>query len=130
MLTEEESLVRDPRLSVALACFNAGDWYAAHDNFEELWHETQGPMRPALQAVLQIAVAHVHVERANLNGATVLLGEGVGRLARVDANALGLDFQALRQQALVRLQRLQQGLPLDACPPLRLCPAAADPSVH
>ena len=130
MLTEEESLLRDPRLAIALASFNAGDWYEAHDHFEELWHETQGPMRPALQGVLQIAVAHVHMERDNLHGATVLLGEGIGRFARVDADALGLNFQSLRMQALDRLQRLQQGLSLDTCPPLRLCPATTDPCVH
>jgi predicted metal-dependent hydrolase len=130
MLAEEESLLHDPRLAVALASFNVGDWYAAHDHFEELWHETQGPMRPALQGVLQIAVAHVHLERANLHGATVLLGEGIGRLGRVDADTLGLDFKALRDQAIDRLQRLQRGLPLDSCPPLRLYPAPAAPSVH
>ncbi|MBW0173702.1 MAG: DUF309 domain-containing protein, partial [Vulcanococcus sp.] len=31
----------DPRFGQAVALFNAGDWYACHDGFEELWHECQ-----------------------------------------------------------------------------------------
>lgn len=130
MFTEEETLLQDARLAVALACFNAGDWYGAHDHFEELWHETQGPIRPALQGVLQIAVAHVHLERGNLHGATVLLGEGIGRLAHVEPDALGLDMVTLRRLAGEQLQCLQRGLPLDSCSPLRLSPAPSDPSFH
>ena len=30
----------DPRFQQGLELFNAGEWYAAHDLFEELWHET------------------------------------------------------------------------------------------
>jgi len=130
MCSEEESLLRDPRLALAVEHFNHGDWYAAHDHFEELWHDTQGALRPALQGVLQIAVAHLHLQRHNFHGATVLLGEGVGRLAKVEADALGLDLQSLRSQAKERLRCLQQGLPLDSCQPLRLYAASVDPSVH
>lgn len=130
MSTEEETLLLDPRLALALASFNAGDWYAAHDHFEELWHETQGPMRTALQGVLQIAVANVHLESGNMHGATVLLGEGIGRLARVESDALGLDMMALRTLAVEQLQCLQQGLPLNTCSPLRLNPAPTDTSFH
>ena len=126
MGSEEEWLLGDPRLAQAVDRFNQGDWYAAHDQFEELWHETQGPLRPALQGVLQIAVAHVHLERGNLHGATVLLGEGVGRLSRAEDDAMGLDLQALRNLASDRLRRLQHGLPLDACPPLQLRAVGAE----
>ena len=70
----------DPRLGAAIALFNDAAWYPCHDGFEELWHETAGPMRPVLQGILQIAVAHLHLERGNLRGATILLGEGLGRL--------------------------------------------------
>ena len=130
MLSEEESLQQDPRLAVAVSLFNAQEWYEAHDRFEELWHETQGPVRPALQGVLQIAVAHLHLERRNQHGATMLLGEGIGRLSRVGDEALGLDLGQLRLQALDRLQRLQQGRSLEGCCPLHLGPVAASPSVH
>ncbi len=67
----------DPRFGEAVRLFNAGEWYACHDGFEELWHETQSPCSRVLQGILQIAVAHLHLERGNRRGATVLLGRGL-----------------------------------------------------
>lgn len=117
---EEQGLMADPRLAEAMAQFNAGEWYACHDGFEALWHETAGSMRPVLQGILQIAVAELHHERGNLRGATILMGEGLGRLARVDANALGLELETLRQTAAMRLRALQDNGSLDGCPTPRL----------
>jgi predicted metal-dependent hydrolase len=104
---EEEVLMADPRLANAIASFNRGEWYACHDGFEALWMETAGPMRPVLQGILQVAVAHLHLERGNRRGAMILLGEGVGRLQRCDPQGLGLDLSLLRQRAVRRLQALQ-----------------------
>lgn len=104
--SEEQQLMADPRLGQAIALFNAAEWYACHDGFEELWHETAGPMRPVLQGILQVAVAHVHLERGNLRGATILLGEGLGRLQGCGDEALGLDLTLLRRRAVARLQAL------------------------
>ena len=80
----------DPQLAEAIALFNRGEWYDCHDLLEDLWHQCQGPDRQALQGLLQIAVAHLHLERSNLRGATVLLGEGLGRLKPYGNEALGL----------------------------------------
>lgn len=122
---EEASLMADPRFTEAVRLFNGRQWYACHDGFEELWHETQGPCRPILQGILQIAVAHHHLERGNLRGATVLLGEGIGRLRASGPSALGLDLERLRQAAAARLRALQhQENPLDEpCPCLDSVPA-------
>jgi predicted metal-dependent hydrolase len=48
---------------------------AATTCWRTFWHQNQGPDRQALQGLLQIAVAHLHLERGNLRGATVLLGK-------------------------------------------------------
>ncbi|MDM7952109.1 MAG: DUF309 domain-containing protein [Cyanobium sp. CZS 25K] len=122
---EETLLQADPRLQQAVADFNAADWYACHDGFEALWHETQGPMRPVLQGLLQIAVAELHLERDNRRGATVLMGEGLGRLRRCDDEALGLALAPLRFRAAERLSALQQQADLRALPLPRLEPARA-----
>jgi len=113
----------DPRFAEAVRLFNDGDWYACHDGFEELWHETQGPERAALQGILQVAVAHLHLERGNLRGATVLLGEGLGRLRPYGTSALGLDLQALTTIVAARLRALQEQRDPDAEPLPRLEPA-------
>ena len=94
----------------AIALFDRGEWYACHDLIEDLWHQCQGPDRQALQGLLQIAVAHLHLERSNLRGATVLLGEGLGRLKPYGNEALGLQLEPLLAAVSRRLQALQQGL--------------------
>jgi uncharacterized protein len=106
-LTEEQDLLADHRLAEAVALFNSGEWYACHDYFEALWHETAGGMRPVLQGILQIAVAELHLEQGNIRGATILMGEGVGRLKACPPDALNLDLVALSKCAMQRLQALQ-----------------------
>lgn len=106
----------DPRLGEAIGLFNQGEWYACHDGFEALWHETAGPMRPVLQGILQVAVAELHLERGNHHGATILMGEGLGRLAGSDPQALGVDCLELRRIAGQRLAALQAGQPTDPLP--------------
>lgn len=120
--TEEQVLLADPRLAQAIDLFNCGDWYACHDVFEALWHETAGPARPALQGILQIAVSQLHQQRENLRGATILMGEGLGRLKSCESVVLGLDLAELRLAAAVHLEALQQQTQREAntLPPLRL----------
>jgi len=122
MPSEEQELLSDARLDQAIDLFNAGEWYACHDGFEELWHETQGPMRPVLQGILQIAVAQLHRQRDNRRGATILMGEGLGRLRGCDVQALGLDLAALQASATRHLLALQQQPAAEEAvlPPLRL----------
>ena len=108
VLSEEQGLLADTRLGEAIFLFNSGDWYACHDGFEALWHETAGPMRPVLQGILQIAVAELHLERGNCRGATILMGEGLGRLKACPPNALEIDLVALINSSMQRLLALQQ----------------------
>ena len=110
----------DPRFPLALELFNSGAWYEAHDAFEEIWHEQIDPERKLIQAIVQIAVAHVHLERGNTRGATILLGEGLGRLKPSLPSALGLDLIALHQAVADRLSALQTGLDPELLPPPRL----------
>ena len=110
-------------MAEAITRFNAGDWYACHDGFEELWHETAGPLRPVLQGILQIAVGQLHRERGNLRGATILTGEGLGRLRGCPDQALGLDLAQLRASATHWLQALQNDQPSPCLEAPRLVPA-------
>lgn len=104
-----DSLRHDPRWPKALALFNRGAWYEAHDAFEELWQEAVDSDRQLLQAIVQAAVAHVHLQRGNDRGATILLGESIGRLGRCAPGSLGLDLLSLRTTLADRLAALHQG---------------------
>ena len=124
----EAQLLADPRWLQGVALFNAAEWYPCHDLLEDLWHGTQGPLRPVLQGILQIAVAHLHLERDNRRGATILLGEGLGRLRDAGPTALAVDLDSLRLATNQRLQALQAGADPSGCPVPRLLPAAGLPS--
>ena len=113
----------DPRFQQAVDLFNSREWYAAHDVFEEIWHEQIDPDRKLIQAIVQIAVAHVHLERGNTRGATILLGEGIGRLRPSLPTALGLDLTALHQAVADRLSALQSCSDPEVLPPPRLLAA-------
>ncbi len=106
----------DPRFPPAIDLFNRGAWYEAHDAFEELWHESTSPERRLLQGIIQIAVAHVHLERGNRRGAIMLLGEAVGRLSAAASGDLGLNLPLLCNQARLRLEALQQDMDPDQLP--------------
>ena len=114
----------DPRFQQGLELFNAGEWYAAHDLFEELWHETADPERRSLQGILQVAVAQLHLQRGNRRGATILFGEALGRLKRPGTPDLGLDLDALCLAVQQRLEALQQDGDPESCtvPVLHLQP--------
>ncbi len=86
--------------------FNNKDWYAAHDFFEYIWHNTSGKERITIQAILQIAVAEFHLSNGNYKGATILYGESLGRLRNNLLINLGLDIQELIQVVEMRLLAL------------------------
>ena len=112
---------RDPRFSRGVELFNGGEWYAAHDVLEDLWHETVDPERRSLQGILQVAVAQLHLQRGNRRGATILFGEALGRLQRPGTPDLGLDLEGLCQCVRERLSALQQELDPEICTVPRLC---------
>ena len=105
----------DPRFHQGIELFNAGEWYAAHDLFEELWHETADPERRSLQGILQVAVAQLHLQRGNRRGATILFGEALGRLKRPGTPDLGLNLEALCRATRQRLEALQQDGDPESC---------------
>ena len=112
---QDDSFIDDSRFGIGMKLFNSCQWYKSHDVFEEIWHETGGTERQLLQGILQIAVAQVHLENCNLNGATILYGEALGRLKKYQLNNLGLDIVGLCDCITKRLELLQIGKDISAC---------------
>ena len=112
---QEESFINDSRFELGMKLFNSCQWYKSHDVFEEIWHETGGPERQLIQGILQVAVAQVHLENSNLNGAKILYGEALGRLKRHHLSNFGLDIEGLSNCVSRRLEFLQIGKDLTSC---------------
>ena len=76
----------------ALNLFNNQKWYEAHDAFEDIWNTVDGDERQIIQGILQVSVSQFHLSKGNLNGATILLGEGLGRIKNRTNIDLGIDL--------------------------------------
>jgi hypothetical protein len=96
-LTVEPSAraANDAALRVAVAMFNAGEFFEQHEVLEELWREASGPPRELYQGILQVGVGFHHLERGNQRGALSLLDRGLARLWRVPPGTEGIDVGAL-----------------------------------
>ena len=112
---QNDLFIYDSRFEIGMKLFNSQQWYKSHDVFEEIWHETGGSERQLLQGILQIAVAQVHLENNNINGAMILYGEALGRLKRFHFSNLGLNIEGLCKCIGKRLELLQIGKNLDGC---------------
>jgi predicted metal-dependent hydrolase len=49
--------------------FNSGQYWKAHEAFEEAWLDETGEVRHLYRGILQVGVTYLHVERRNYYGA-------------------------------------------------------------
>ena len=106
-MNEESTKSFEDALSTALNLFNNHDWYEAHDAFEEIWNIVDGDERQIIQGILQVSVSQFHLSKGNLNGATILLGEGLGRIKTRTKINLGIDLESFCQCLENLLRKLQ-----------------------
>ena len=93
-MNEESTKSFKELLFIALNLFNNHQWYEAHDAFEEIWNTVDGDERQVIQGILQVSVSQFHLSKGNLNGATILLGEGLGRIKTRTKINLGIDLES------------------------------------
>ena len=107
-MSEVENKIFNNSFNDALELFNNKKWYEAHDALEEIWNTLDGDERQVVQGILQVSVSQFHLIRGNLIGATILLGEGLGRIkTRTDIN-LGIDLNSFCKTLERLLWKLQQ----------------------
>jgi len=91
----------------ALNLFNNQKWYEAHDAFEDIWNTVDGDERQVIQGILQVSVSQFHLSKGNLNGATILIGEGLGRIKNRTNINLGIDLETFCKCLEDLLRKLQ-----------------------
>ena len=106
-MAEKNTKLFHDSLSVALDLFNNHKWYEAHDAFEEIWNFVEGDERQIIQGILQVSVSQFHLSKGNLNGATILLGEGLGRIKTRTKIDLGIDLVSFCECLETLLKKLQ-----------------------
>ena len=97
----------------AIDLFNNQKWYEAHDAFEDIWNDLVGDERQIIQGILQISVSQFHLNKGNLNGAMILLGEGLGRIRNRVSEDLEIDLILLCNSLESLLNKLHTNTPLN-----------------
>ena len=106
-MREEDIKSFEDNFSNALNLFNNQNWYEAHDAFEEIWNTLDGDERQIIQGILQVSVSQFHLTKGNINGATILLGEGLGRMKNRTNINLGVDLESFCKSLEELLRKLQ-----------------------
>jgi hypothetical protein len=94
----------------AVACFNAGLFFEAHEILEAHWVDLpEGALKRFLQGIIQICVGFHHAREGRFYGTVNQLGKGLEKHLGEGRLASGLDWQhfvvevhALREQLLAR----------------------------
>ena len=102
-------------LQEAIDLFNNQKWYEAHDAFEDIWNDLVGEERQIVQGILQVSVSQFHLNKGNLNGAMILLGEGLGRIKNRESEDLEIDLRLLCNRLESLLNKLHTKTSLNQC---------------
>ncbi len=89
--------------------FNRGQFFEAHESWEEIWLHAPKHEKPFLQGIIQVAAAFHHYQRSNSEGCESLLAEGLLKLERCSASHGGLALEPLRASVRWWLAELRAG---------------------
>jgi predicted metal-dependent hydrolase len=98
-------------LERGLALFNAGEYFQAHEYWEDWWRESSQPEKLTVQAIVQVAVAMHHSSTGNVIGAQSVMQRALRNLTDAPRKFHGLDVNRLRSDMQLALDRLETGEP-------------------
>jgi uncharacterized protein len=102
-----------PGWDAAVAEFNAGNYFEAHEIWEGLWTEAVGSEKLLYQGLVQVAAGYAKLAVGEVSGARKLFERGLGRLDHGRGAAVGVDLERLRatvEDALRRLRAIPFGV--------------------
>jgi predicted metal-dependent hydrolase len=88
----------DPRYLEGIEHFNKCDFFEAHEVWEELWADYQGPSRKFYQGLIQVAVCLHHFGNGNIRGSKKLYFGSRGYLEPYLPKYEGIDLEKLLSQ--------------------------------
>jgi len=104
----------DERFHRACNHFNEGEYFEAHEDWEDLWNEAHGARHAFLQCLIQVAVALHHGRNGNWNGARKLCASALGYLEKGREESEPVDLDQLKEHILdleIEIQKITKGEP-------------------
>jgi predicted metal-dependent hydrolase len=134
--TEQHALAYPGEYLAGIDLYNAGEFHAAHDAWEDRWRDDCGPREKLfLQALIQSAVVFHHIEIGRRGAARRMYRMALEKFARLGAERfMSLDIDEYLAQLARALSWLEGAedpreatQPADFTPPLiRLLPEVMD----
>jgi predicted metal-dependent hydrolase len=123
--TDEHARAYPAEYLAGIDLYNAGEFHAAHDAWEERWRDDCGPREKLfLQALIQSAVVFHHIEIGRRGAARRMYGMALEKFGRLGAERfMSLDIR----DYLARLARSLAWLSSAADPRVAAQPAELDP---
>ena len=94
-------------LDQGINLFNQGEYFEAHEVWEDLWRETDGPLRTFYQGLIHAAVGLYHLRQENATGARSQLKKSLARLGGYPGECCGIDNAGLMGQLGLALERME-----------------------
>ena len=107
--------------------FNQGRFFACHESWEEVWKQAHGEERLFYQGLIQAAVAILHAQRGNREGARSLYAKARAKLDSVAPEHTGLAIGKLRDDLAAFFKIVLSEQPRVLPRPPRLHRASAQP---
>lgn len=85
----------DSRLVSGVEYFNECEFFEAHEIWEDLWKDYQGPSRNFYKGLIQVAVCLHHFGNGNIRGAKKLYGSSTKYLAEYQPEHEGVNLTKL-----------------------------------
>jgi uncharacterized protein len=82
-----------------IALFNLGEFFRAHEVWEEIWLVTSGRDKILMQGLIQLAAAFHHIRRGNPEGASSLIAASLLKLEKFPEIDYGIQLGILRRAA-------------------------------
>src|SRR5687768_3142923 len=86
----------DEKLAAGVDCFNRGQFFEAHEEWEEIWLDDTGERKRFLHGLIQIAAGFVKVGIGEWSSADGLFTEALAKLEGFPEAYLGVALEPLR----------------------------------
>ena len=100
---------RQRLMEAGRGAFNRGEFYDAHEHWEDVWNEADDPDRRWIQGLIQVATGLHKVSGDKRGPARTLLEKALAKLADAPAAFSGYDVATLKREAEEALATLVRG---------------------
>jgi predicted metal-dependent hydrolase len=91
-------LARDRGFAEGIRFFNQGNFFEAHELWEQEWKVAEGEEKIFYQGIIQAAAALLHIQRGNYAGAVSVYLKSWAKLARLPEVWMGIELGQFRSE--------------------------------